>query len=73
MTDNEERAIQKTQELLGGSLDEAKLGFLRMWDDNLMVVSCAGSGKTKFCKSLIVSRILSGEVKPNEVLYMSRR
>lgn len=71
MTDNEERAIQKTQELLGGSLDEAKLGFLRMWDDNLMVVSCAGSGKTKFCKSLIVSRILSGEVKPNEVLYMS--
>lgn len=71
MTGNEEKAIQKTQDLLGGSIDETKLGFLRMWDDNLMVVSCAGSGKTKFCKSLIVSRILSGEVKPSEVLYMS--
>lgn len=71
MTANEERAVQKTNELLGGSIDETKLGFLKMWDDNLMVVSCAGSGKTKFCKSLIVSRILSGEVKPNEVLYMS--
>lgn len=71
MTENEIKAIEKTQELLGGSLDETKLGFLRMWDDNLMVVSCAGSGKTKFCKSLIVSRILSKEVKPSEVLYMS--
>lgn len=71
MTDNEERAIQRTQELLNGGLDDTKLSFLRMWLDNLMVVSCAGSGKTKFCKSLIVSRILSGEVKPNEVLYMS--
>lgn len=67
----EQKAIDKTNEILGNSLDETKLSFLKMWNDNLMVVSCAGSGKTNLCKGLIISRILSYEVTPEEVLYLS--